>query len=767
MECAPPTDRGQLGPLLRRPGWVLAAFVLLALAAAPGLLRLRIDNSAEGFFVRDAAALDAFWNLEYHFGRDRAVRIVLSGPSLWTREGLAWLAELERRSQDEIRGVLGSAGLYRHHRWHLPAWPPPDPAAFRDAVVADPVDRAAGWVSADGSTATILVGLFRLAPEQRREALTALEALIADPPPGVDARLTGLPVVNRTLDEAVVRMAKRCFPALLLVAVALLAAVFRSVSGVLLPLTLVAVCQTVVLGAMGLTGQRLDLITVILVPLLFVIALATAVHVLAHQRRMRGATLATYRVKAWPVLWTGVTTAVGFGSLALSGVPPVRALGLWAAFAMAFLTLAMLSFYPALLAATEGGKTAGAGRSVAGRLERWADATGRRLAAASVSRRQAVFVLFGVLAAAAAAGLAQLHFQTDVLRLFPEDAPVRTRIAALEERGVGTASASLVIRRSETGDRTGENPGAAPGPDSGLKSADALRELARLAAELRREPLVLGALSAGDLVTDVATRLPEDEAPGANFPAGALDRIDREDDLERMLGYLATDDGERARITLLLPMRGYRELQPLFDRALSAGRRAFPDAEVTLTGQYPLVLSAQRFLLRTMVISLTATAACVALALVFALGSVSLTLRALVPNLWPVLFVLGAMGWTGVPVDSATVMVASVVLGLAVDDTLHSLGSFRRLVARSSAPEAAALTLGETAGAHALTSLILAVGFGLVGLSELVPVARFGALASIAILAALAADLTLVPALLAGTPRAALARLRRRSGSTG
>lgn len=754
MECAPPANRGQLESLLRHRRWILAAFALLALAAAPGLLHLRIDNSAEGFFVRDAAARDAFWNLEYHFGRDRAVRIVLSGPSLWTREGLAWLAALERRSQDEIRGVLGSAGLYRHHRWHLPGWPPPDPEGFRDEAVADPVDRNAGWVSADGSTATILVGLFRLTPEQRREALTALEALIADPPPGVDARLAGLPVVNRTLDEAVVRMAKRCFPALLLVAVALLAAVFRSVSGVLRPLTLVAVCQTVVLGAMGHAGQRLDLITVILVPLLFVIALATAVHVLAYQRRMRGAdeamdaaaaTLATYRVKAWPVLWTGVTTAVGFGSLALSEVPPVRALGVWAAFGMAFLTLAMLSFYPALLATTAGGETARAGRSVAGRLERWAGATGRRLAATAVRRRRTVFVLFGVVAAGAAGGLAMLRLQTDVLSFFPGHDPVRTRIAALEERGVGTASASLVIRRS--------------GPlGSRLRSPRALRTLADLTAELRREPLVLGALSAGDLATDVAIRLPDGEEDGADPLERALERIAREDDLDRMLGYLATDDGESARITLLVPMRGYRELQPLFDRALAAGRRAFPDAEVVLTGQYPLVLSAQRFLLRTMVVSLTATAACVAIVFLFVLGSASLTLRALVPNLWPVLFVLGAMGWTGTPVDSATVMVASVVLGLAVDDTLHSLGSFRRLVASAPAPEAAARTLGETAGAHALTSLILAVGFGLVGFADLVPVARFGALASVAILAALAADLTLVPALLAGTPRAALGR---------
>jgi predicted RND superfamily exporter protein len=326
---------------------------------------------------------------------------------------------------------------------------------------------------------------------------------------------------------------------------------------------------------------------------------------------------------------------------------------------------------------------------------------------------------------------------------------------------MGTVSASVVLR----------------GDGSRLDTPDALRRQADLAARLDREPLVLGALSAGDLVADVASRSPVAEDPLASALArirgpsrtrsgpGAA-RADGQGEpgqaLERMLGYLLTEDGARARITLLLPMRGHEELTPLFERVHEEARAVFPDAEVRVTGRYPLVLAAQRTLLRTLVLSLSLTALCVAIVLRLVLGSFSLALRALVPNLWPVLFALGAMGWSDLPVDSATVMVASVALGLAVDDTLHSLGSFRRLLVRSPAPEAASRTLGETAGAHTLTSLILTVGFGVVGLCELVPVARFGGLVAAAIFAALVADLTLVPVLLARAPARALARLTER-----
>jgi len=85
-----------------------------------------------------------------------------------------------------------------------------------------------------------------------------------------------------------------------------------------------------------------------------------------------------------------------------------------------------------------------------------------------------------------------------------------------------------------------------------------------------------------------------------------------------------------------------------------------------------------------------------------------------------------------------------------VDDTLHSLGHFRRLAPKLGPAEAAVATLERTAPAHALTSAVLIAGFGVCGLSELVPIARFGSLAAAALGMALAADLLLVPALLAG-----------------
>ncbi|HUF77292.1 MAG TPA: MMPL family transporter [Thermoanaerobaculia bacterium] len=784
-------------PLVRRRRLVILVYFAVAAACAPGLLRLRIDNSPEGFFLRDAAALERLQRLELDFGRDRAVRLVIEGEGLWTREGLARLAALEEATADPRRatgGVYGVAGLYSHHRWHLPVWPPTDPKGFRELVLADPLDRSAGWVSRDGRAVTVLAGLFGMAPERREATLEALQALL----PESQGFVAGLPVLNQAVDDALAELAGRLLPAALLAAVVLLLVLFRRPAVALLPLALVAVSQTVLFGAMGYAGQRLDVVTMILAPLVFVIALATGVHVLAYHRRMAAsgaperapeqAVLATYRVKAWPVLWTGLTTCVGFGSLAVAGTPPVRMLGLWAAFGIAYQTLAALSFYPALLASVSSSARAerpphpdplppragGEGTATHSELEtvekrelplprdggegRGEGGAGRRLsrlgrswASWAVAHRGVVFAAFGAVALVAALGLPRLALETSVLELFEPDRPVRARIAELEELGIGAVSASLVL--------------AAPEGTS-LGEPEALRRLAALAAELRADPLVLGAVSAGDLAGAVARYAPPAErSPETDRLAASRARLDREPDLSRLLGTLEISGGERTRVIVFTRMRGHRELAPLYRRAEELARRAFPEAAVWTTGQYPMILAGQRSLLRTLVASLSVTSLLIAGILRWLLGSAALTLRALAPNAWTVLLVLGAMGWLGLPVDGATVMLAAVVLGLAVDDTLHGLGHFRRLVGageRGLAPDRAVVeTLAETAPGHVSTSLVLALGFAVCALSSLVPIARFGALAVLGLAGALAADLLLLPALLAGAPERAVARLSR------
>ena len=744
---------------IRRRFAVMLVFLAMCLASLPGLLRLQQDNAPENFFVRDAVAIQQYADFEFEFGRDRTLRVAFQGEAVWSREGLEWIADFEQHVV-KLRGVIGAAGLFGHHGFRMPDWPPAEPLVFRNEVLSDPLDRNAAWVNDDGSTVTVIVALYRLKPADQRIALQQIEQLLGTAPIGIRTSMAGLPVVNQAMDKALSDMVGRFFPILLLLAIVLLVLGLRRWDQIMAPLLLVFVSLVTPLGLMGYLGISFNLVLVVLVPLIFVISLATAVHVLIYFRRLsrRGLAvpqtiLATYRVKAWPVIWTGITTGAGFGSLMVSLVPPIQILGLWSLLSIVIMTFAMLTLYPALLA---GLKTS---QDITG-WEQRGQHLGQSWALWSVNHQRAVFTLFALVGIGLLAGATRLNIESNVLTYFKAGHPMRTDLQLLENAGIGVIGAELVLMMA--GDEK-----LTPADDRRrFDRAEELNRLSELSAGIRALDRVLGGISAGDLVQGVSRYRTSGDFQSENALSSALEAMHANPGQQQMLNYFLSADASKARISLLVPMLGYTELEPLFEQARKLARQQYPEAGVILTGQYPLVLGAQKTLLRTMLLSLSITLLCIALIFRLVLGSSQLMLRALTPNLWPVLFVLGIMGWSGIPVDSPTVMIAAAILGLAVDDTLHSLGSFRQLVETRTGAEAAVMTLDRTAAAHVLTSLILAAGFAVVGRSEFLPVARFGDLSALAILAALAADLILVPALLAASPQRALEKLPAAGGSS-
>lgn len=740
--------------LLRHRRLVVVFHVVLALVMLPGVLQLENDNSPEVFFARDAGALQRYRQFRQEFGGGQAVRVAFSGRGLWTKQGLFWLDEVENRAAS-LPGVEAAIGLAAQHRWLLLEWPPPDPAAFRTRVLKEGPDIGAGWVSPDGEVVTMLVVIADLPPAAERELLHRLDELIARPPANIYAHISGLPVLHLAMDRSLLATATRFLPLLVLLAAIFIAVIFRRLRDVAIPLLFVGVCQVILFGVIGYLGGRLNLVNIILAPLLFVISLATAVHLLVcfrdlAQRGMNSmeAVLDTYRTKGWPVLWTGFTTLVAFGSLVTASVPPVRTLGAWAALGIAVMTILAFTLYPALLAGAQAKSEQQAVRP----FEAWARRRGRAWAHWAVFRRP--LVLAGTTAAfiLALLGVTRIQVEDNLGRYFPKRHPVRAQLEKLQQHGVGVYAAELILSHRGGSRSTGEEE------EAPFLDPLAQQRLAQLSARLRSKPLVYGAISSGDLVeATIRSTLVEGEVTDS-IRWMALGLIQTAPESRKLLHALITADGQSARVTLLVPMLSFNQIEPLFREVIADAEKLFPDTENWITGQYPLILLAQRKLMRGLIVSLSLTLLCVALVFLLLLRSIRLTLRVLVPNLWPVALVLGGMGWLKIPLDSASVMTVSIVLGLAVDDTFHTLGHYLRLAPRQGSEMAIQATLERTAPAHILTSVILAVGFAVCSLSDLLPVARFGALSAVAIILALVGDLLIIPALLARTPKALLTR---------
>ncbi len=725
------------GVLARRRA-VQGLFALLVVAMLPGLARLETDNSAEVFFLagsRELARYDAFVE---RFGPDSGLRVVLSGERLFSADGLAFLARLEAESAwlDGVRSVSGPVG---HHRLRLAEFPPADPQAFRTLLRENPLDRSAGFVTATGNEVSILLEL-EPSPGERKEMLLAdLERRIVAAPPGVAATMVGEAMFQRALNVSGREVERVYFPLLLVLAALLLTATFGDAGAVALPLAFVATVEIVVLGAMGYAGVKVNLVVAILPPILFVIALASAVHLMLRCRDIEAsqgpdgedaisATLATYRDKGRALFWTTVSTLAGFASLTATPVAPIRTLGLWAGLGLAFAGVAAFTLLPCLLARTMGRRASLPERAFELRVQH----LGRRVTEIAADRRAWVLAIYAGLALVAAAGLPRLSVASNALHYLAPEHPVRAGIETVERLGIGLSALEIV----------------ATGDEAEFLAARRLDQLAGLAAALRRIPGILSVVGATDLLDDVARSSP---LAGAFAPEELRERLlplVRADEAgNRALGRFLAADGSQTRLTLFVRTEGYVRADPLAARALALARQALPGATVELTGQYPLLLAMQRYLLSTLALSLLLTLPVLAITFFILLRDVKGTFYALVPNLWPVLVILGGMGWFGIPLDIATVMVASITLGLVVDDTIHTLAHYRQLRVELGPRGAVADRMEKTAPAYLLTGVILACGFGVCALSAFAPTARFGLLSAVAIVIAVVADFTLVPAL--------------------
>ncbi len=135
--------------------------------------------------------------------------------------------------------------------------------------------------------------------------------------------------------------------------------------------------------------------------------------------------------------------------------------------------------------------------------------------------------------------------------------------------------------------------------------------------------------------------------------------------------------------------------------------------------------------------------------MILLIGSLKRGLVAMIPNLIPVYLVIALMGFGGIPLDMTTLLIGGVVIGLAVDDTIHFMHKFNRYYEDTGDPAAAVHeTLVTTGSALLFTSLVLGVGFGIFMGGYMVNIFWFGLLSSFAVVVAFLADITLAPALM-------------------
>ena len=723
--------------LVRWRNWLLGTAILLTAVALPFSLKVELDQSIESFFAPSDPLLQGYLESRDAFGGDEFVLVAYQKPEISTLESLkeirAFSDELsqvegiKKDSTQDLAGALAAATssvleVLPTRFLRLSAR-----RAIRERMIEFSKHLLIG--ANDDVTAIIL----RLVPgdpaESRTKTYKEIRKLAAahDPP----AFVAGEPIQVSEMFRYVERDGRVlgiASSSLMIIAILIM---FRRIRWVILPMVIVWMTLIWTKATLYLLDMQLSMVSSMLTSLLTVIGVATVVHVIVLYRDWRRdvgpekAFCMTYFLAAGPVFRVTITTVVGFAALLSSEITPIRSF----AWMMSIGTTLLLVTFPMVMpAGVLLGKQEGPTQfsqfeqRIARVLDRTTDFTNRH--------PWPTMLVTAVLCIIALIGCAKQRVETDFSKNFRASSEIVQSIQFFESKlgGVGSWEVNFKAPKELT--------------------TEFIDKVRQLTDDLRNVATADGTkLTKVVSLTDGLDLIPPIIADDWIVKRQWLNDLQPEYEPS-----LYNSEKELMRIVLRAQEQqpAERKLE-LIERVEQAAAKVFPQARTT--GLYVLLANLISSVLGDQVSS--AFWACVGMVacIWLAFHSFRIAMISLLPNVMPILFVVGFVGWLGIPVNIGVAMVASVSLGLTIDASILYLTDYLRVrKVGESHDKAIHETHGGAALAMVLASIALISGFAVLMVSEFIPLAFFGAMVSMAMIGGLLGNLVLLPVMLRWLP---------------
>ncbi len=755
----------QLRAVIPQNAWlVLAAALGLTVLAANQLVDFRtgdtllhIDASADRLLPEGDASREFYDHIRRMFGSDETLLVGLYGDDVFTTASLQRIDRLTRRLE-KVEGVhhvlsLTNAVNVRGVDDDLEIAPFVDGipetadalAALRSELAGNPIYNGS-LVSMEGRATALLVYFVDMTSREYMAAgIDATIVAIAEQERGEgEAWITGGPHIRAETARVLLGEALTIPLGMLGVLGLVLAVAFRTIRGVLVPLVSIAMAVTWTLGITAALGYELNAVTSLVPALLTTLGLSYSVHVVSEYQEsvnedeagsaVERVTAALSRVTL-PVVLTGVTTAAGFASLGLSPLGAVREFGLLSVIGVVCAVGTSLTVAPALLTLLPVGmpRTPRASTQRAGYFDQFVE----RVALFVIARRPAIFIAAAGFFLLALAGVAQLRIGTQQVSKFQPDAPVRVHFEAVNEH-FGGANLFFVVLSTEY--------------PEGFKEPVNLAEIEALQSWLVEQPEIGGTTSLVDYIKLLNRGFHENAPDQLAIPESK--RM-----ISQLLFFGASDELDSfvdSRFqTVSIRVRSNVVDSDAISHLVARIETRLTDLpshlDASLTGTSIVFTRTLDSIIRGQATSMILALGIIYLILSAMFVSLRIGFLALIPNALPVAVYFGALGWTGIRLDPATSLIAPMVLGIAVDDTIHYFARFRRDAKRLGHEGRATVSALRAVGRPVTySSAALVLGFLVLNASELRSNAELGSMAAFALAFAWLTDFTLTPALCKG-----------------
>ena len=572
----------------------------------------------------------------------------------------------------------------------------------------------------------------------------------------------------------------------------LLWSLFRSASAVVLPQLAIGLSILFVIGSLSWLNLASTTLIALTVMLIIAVGVADCVHVMSSYLFFRRdgkehdeALSKAYGKTGVPILLTTITTMAGMSSLAVTGMPMFVQFGFSSAAGVFFAFLYTIYLLPVLLnywhpmqikkiEAISVSRKTGV-RSIVSLLKskmlsflcffvnpiaklskrmglnwllgaEWLQPLLNRIPAFVERFRYSIAIIFVSVFVICIYGATQVKIDSNLVELYSDDVPIGQAYEIVDEHMMGTGNMEIVVDTAIS---------------DGIMDPDVLNAMNRLqnTIEENYSEFIIRTNSLADLVIDTHAIMQDSEdyrnIPDSQIAVSQLLYLFNSSNPEERRA-LVSDDYSKSHISVQLKNAGSNEYKEFFkdiqrdiNKEFNGLKDRYPNIKVQITGSFALMMRLADDISKNQFKSLAIAAVVISLLLMITLGSFQAGVMSIIPNLIPASLAFGLMGLLGVPLDTDTLMIAPLIIGIAVDDTIHFISHYRMSLAQNHNMKLALVeTIKEVGQAVTFTTLILGCGFLMLTFSDYLGLAKIGTFGSLAIFVALLCDLLFFPALI-------------------
>ena len=760
---------GKYAAFLLKWRWAaLGLFAVIMVISFIGMSKMVTQTSFDDYFIEGDPMLVKTNDFKATFGNDYFVGVLTECDDHFTKENLTLLRELATELQDslsyadkitslvDVEFMVGDEDgmtITQIVPEEIPEDGSEEMASLRERAYSKP-QMAGKLVSKDGKLAWTLVKLrafpadsvWKKQSSVSPDIITGEEVskVLANPRYAqLNPRATGMPYVSQQKTVYIGQEMGRLVVLAIIICVLVMLIMTRSLRGIVSPLLSVLGGLFITFGIAGYTGMYVDS-TVLMVPAILAFAVAIAYNIHLHSYfqglirtdgKRKEAVIETVSEIGWSVVFCGLTTVVSLLSFLVIAIKPMQSIGVVSSLTIFFVLFTTLLVTPVLLSFGKDKKvrtTADGDNST--RLSRIMV----RLNDFTFKHSKAIVAVFVAVCLFLAGGIFKIEPAFDVERTMGVNVPYVKDILAVGRSELGALYSYDLVMEFDNEDEA--------------KQPENLRKLEQLEQLVMKYPLTKRTNSILDVLKDLNQTLNGGDAAYYCIPGS-------EAEVAQMLMLYENAGGSEAeywmdyeyrKLRLMVELSDYNsgEVEKELNDIAKQVEEIFPDVTITAVGNIPQYTCMMQYLVRGQVQSFLISALIIVIILMIAFQSIRVGLIGLIPNLMPAIFVGGYMGWAGIPLDMMTATLIPMMLGMAVDDTIHFINHCKLEFDRKPKSSSAISNTFKVVGvAIVTTSIITSAVFACFATSKCAMCINFGVLAVIGILSALAADLFITPLL--------------------